>query len=145
MQVSKQIIQCSGCAGKLAVPVAAGGKRFRCPTCRQILVVPGEQPAQQRTAAVANSSMGPTSQTVKSPPHGKKTNKQAAISRQSPPQPKAQGSGQSRELLAGLDQKIPRVRSSLGYQLALMGGAALVGLLPLIYLGLIIAAGMGVA
>lgn len=143
--MSKQIIRCSGCAGKLSVPVEVDDKRFRCPTCRQVLVVPGQQPVPQRTAAVANSPISSPSQPPKGASQRQKQLKQPTVPRNPPPIVKSQPRGRNRELLAGLDQTIPRVRSSLGYRLALMVGATLVGLLPLIYLGLVFAAGMGVA
>lgn len=147
MEVSKRIVHCSGCGGRLAVPITTDGKRFRCPTCRQVLDVPGELSAPQRTAAAAVGPMSSTSRSTGRPLPSDQPIKQTTAPREQP-RPAESSSlscGQSHHLLAGLDQKIPRVRSSLGYRAALIGGAALVGLLPLIYLALTIAAGLGVA
>lgn len=140
------VTDCSHCRAKYSVPESAVGKRATCAKCGQAFVVAVASAASVSKVAVKYAAANPVvAPSVEAKPQA--AGKAPAAKQQATAKPQA-AKGAARlteaELSAAFAGPLERVRVPIAYRFGIVLVAAVMVVLPLIYLGLIAAVSYGV-
>jgi predicted Zn finger-like uncharacterized protein len=134
-------VQCPSCSAKFRAQEAHAGRVAKCPKCTQAFRLPaaaangaGGAEKVAPTAAAVNVAARPAAQSVK-----QATSKPAAKPAKSLTRDQL-----AKQLLGGFTGPIKRTRTPISYQLSAIAVAAVMLLLPAVYVGLIALASYGV-